>query len=49
MGDILNCEGCVFYCPGDEDTGTCAVSENIVEPFQEACNNHVSKCDEWDR
>ena len=36
----LTCQSCIFYRIDGDDTGTCTVSDNIVEPQQEACNNH---------
>lgn len=39
----LTCMSCIFYRIDGDDTGTCTVSDNIVEPQQEACNNHQSK------
>lgn len=36
------CEGCIFYRIDGDDIGTWSITENIVEPSQEACNNHIS-------
>lgn len=36
----LTCQSCIFYRMDGDDIGTCTVSDNIVEPQQEACNNH---------
>lgn len=36
----LTCQSCIFYRIDGDDIGTCTISDNIVEPQQEACNNH---------
>ncbi|MCM1022282.1 MAG: hypothetical protein NC403_08770 [Muribaculaceae bacterium] len=38
----LTCRSCIFYCMDGDDIGTCTVSDNIVEPQQEACSNYQS-------
>lgn len=35
------CRTCIFYQADGDDIGTCTVSQDIVEPSQEACNNHI--------
>lgn len=36
------CQSCIFYQPDGDDIGTCTISDNIVEPTQEACNDQIS-------
>lgn len=36
------CQTCIFYQPDGDDIGTCTISDNIVEPSQEACNDQIS-------
>lgn len=36
------CQSCIFYQADGDDVGTCNISENIVEPAQEACNDHMT-------
>lgn len=35
-----NCEGCIFYRLGDDEIGTCCITDNIVDAAQEACNDY---------
>lgn len=36
---------CIFYQADGDDIGTCTISENIVEPSREACNDQISNND----
>ena len=40
--DPETCQTCIFYQVDGDDIGTCTISENIVEPSQDACNNQVN-------
>lgn len=44
-GEPTTCESCIFYRIDCDDIGTCSITENIVEPSQEACNNQISNND----
>lgn len=35
-----NCEGCIFYRLGEDEIGTCCITDNIVDAAQEACNDY---------
>ncbi len=36
------CQTRIFYQPDGDDIGTCTISDNIVEPLQEACNDQIN-------
>lgn len=40
------CQSRIFYQPDGDDIGTCTISDNIVEPTQEVCNNQINNR-EW--
>lgn len=44
--DTSTCADCLFYRICGDDTGTCEITDNIVEPTQEACNNHIKNSNE---
>ncbi len=42
------CQSCLFYRTDGDDIGTCTISDNIVEPQQDACNNHQDNTNQND-
>ena len=40
MKDPAYCGKCLFYRLRGDDTGTCDITDNIVEPFQDACSDY---------